>query len=1268
MSILKFVDGLDLSNNILDAPLPFESEDLGSLKWVKLNNSQVAGFPVVLLGLTNLESVTINGNALTTLPEELTQLTQLHTLSVRKNKLTTRGIHDLDIPALSVLDLSRNNLDTLPNDVLTLTCLVALSLAHNNLKLVDGELFVDKEELRFLDLSWNKLESLPPQMRRMARLQHLSLAGNPLQHANMRPVCALSILNFLNLSHTDRNNTNIPSEISTLSNLLELNLSHNKLTSIPTGVLSLERLRRLNLEHNEIAFFEVPLGGRTWHNLHSLNLSGNHLTNLPESMQELVHLRRLGVNSNRLTEKGIPEALGNLTKLTMLSMSNNHLSTIPPQLCACSQLRRLHLDYNNLQTLPPDIYLLFELEVLSVNGNPNLVMPVRPKQIDIAAQFYYVDFSRAAHMREEEVDEEKQWEQRDIHVNAQKMSRARHSGPKVQGDGSILKGLRQQTQSTQDMETYSQEHHLKQDIKKLEFKPRDWKEKLEKPPLSYSDLFDDTVGTQPGVNCWGIVNFKPVPSDETLDGQFFDGDTYIILHTFEKAEGGYDHQVYFWVGRKAPVDKKACGAMHAVHLRNHLGAQSVIRREEQGDESSEFLAILPQTIAHTKGHGTESSFFALSPTTYSTRLYCLTAGNRQNVTCDLCAQHWSSLTQQGVYMLDTGLTIYLWCGSKSNAVMQNKARLFAEQVNMCDRKKRATVVEVKEGDEPTEFWNVLEGPPNGPILETQPIDPTAQRHVTKLYSVEVVSGYVQLVQVEAQDGQLSPSLLKDHMVCILDCYSELFVWQGRTSSKLLRAAATRMIDVVLDVGPRPDHSKASRVLQYSEPMVFKSNFTHWPHGEISYFTAGAGAVPRNLIQGTGVDKKKKKWAPPKLQMTVDIQALYRRPRLLRTDEESMAIMRDYNYDLESMEVFHVSNRGLVRLKEHEVGVFHSAECYVILCVYWKESEKVTQQGEGEESKQEDQQEDVECVLYFWQGRDAPSTKWAQFALSTQQEMEDIIKRKYKCDVAVVRTFQQRESERLLCHFRRKCLVHKGKRETEPSFHTRLYQIRATVDMTTLRTVEVPAEASSLNSNFCSIAIVPYTGEGSVPDIPGMVYVWVGRYVPPSDMQLVMALTYNMIDEGYHVRMAPEGSEHRLFWHALGGPGPYTNQKEPINDEGRRLPCSLFRCSASEGYFKVTELPQDFSQSDLDVNSVMLLDSMVELYVWVGPGSSDVVRKLAVKAATAYMEDQTDGRSRDVIEVVQANSEPLRFRRCFHGWWPDSKTQTRPDSKHRLGPS
>lgn len=49
--------------------------------------------------------------------------------------------------------------------------------------------------------------------------------------------------------------------------------------------------------------------------------------------------------------------------------------------------------------------------------------------------------------------------------------------------------------------------------------------------------------------------------------------------------------------------------------------------------------------------------------------------------------------------------------------------------------------------------------------------------------------------------------------------------------------------------------------------------------------------------------------------------------------EAQQLAEDWNYDLDAMEAFVLEGKKFIRLPEEELGMFHSAECYVFLCRY-----------------------------------------------------------------------------------------------------------------------------------------------------------------------------------------------------------------------------------------------------------------------------------------------------------------------------------------------
>lgn len=240
-------------------------------------------------------------------------------------------------------------------------------------------------------------------------------------------------------------------------------------------------------------------------------------------------------------------------------------------------------------------------------------------------------------------------------------------------------------------------------------KGKKWDEQLEKPKLDYSEFFEEDVGHIPGIVCYEIEKFLPNPVDAVLNGKFYEGDCYIILKTYIDDSNSLNWQIYFWIGSKSTLDKQACAAMHAVNLRNLLGATCRTQREEQNDESDEFLDLFGTDLTYIEGARTSSGFYTVEDIEYTTRMYKVTG--TQRICLEPVPIHWESLEARHVYLLDAGMSIYLWSGARANPITRSKARLFAENINKYERKFQAELVQMRQGDETAPFWRMIDGPP-----------------------------------------------------------------------------------------------------------------------------------------------------------------------------------------------------------------------------------------------------------------------------------------------------------------------------------------------------------------------------------------------------------------------------------------------------------------------------------------------------------------------------------------------------------------------------
>ncbi|XP_044159287.1 protein flightless-1 homolog [Bufo gargarizans] len=1259
--VLPFIRGVDLSgNDFKGGYFPEHVRSMSSLRWLKLNRTGLCYLPEELSSLHKLEHLSVSHNSLTTLHGELSSLPCLRAIVARANSLKNSGIPDdiFQLDDLSVLDLSYNQLTECPRELENAKNMLVLNLSHNSIDNIPNQLFINLTDLLYLDLSDNKLDSLPPQMRRLVHLQTLILNNNPLLHAQLRQLPAMVALQTLHLRNTQRTQNNLPTSLEGLTNLADVDFSMNDLSRIPECLYTLTNLKRLNLSSNQIS--ELSLCIDQWTQLETLNLSRNQLTSLPSAICKLSKLKKLYLNSNKLDFDGIPSGIGKLCNLEEFMASNNNLELIPESLCRSNKLRKLVLNKNRLVTLPEAVHFLPDLEVLDVRENPNLVMP--PKPADRTSEFYNIDFSLQNQLRLAGASP----------ATAAAAAAAAGAGSATKDPSARKMRLRRLKDSSKDdqakqvlkgMSDVAEEKNKKiqenGDMKHTDLKTRRWDQGLEKPHLDYSEFFTEDVGQIPGVTIWQIENFIPILLDEALHGKFYEADCYIVLKTFLDDNGGLHWEIYYWIGQEASLDKKACSAIHAVNLRNYLGAECRSIREEMGDESEEFSQVFGNEISYIEG-GSASGFYTVEDSQYITRLYRIYG--KKNIRLEPVPLKGSSLDPRYVFLLDHGLEIYIWRGSKATLSNTTKARLFAEKINKNERKGKAEIISLTDEQETPEFWEVLGGQPD----EIKPWVPEDfQPPRPKLYKVGLGLGYLELPQINYKicvehkkrpkidivpEMRLLQSLLDTKSVYILDCHTDIFIWIGRKSSRLVRAAALKLGQELCGMLHRPKHAMVIRNLEGTEFQIFKSKFRNWDDVLKVDYTRNAESV----VQAAGLQGKVKKDAEKKDQMKADLTALFlpRQPPMPASEAEQLT--EEWNEDLDGMEGFVLEGKKFARLPEEEFGHFHTEDCYVFLCRYWvpvehdeeeeqqkSKKRKINNDGEDEEDEEDEKQpeEDFQCVVYFWQGREASNMGWLTFTFSLQKKFESLFPGKLE----VVRMTQQQENAKFLSHFKRKFIIHKGKRKMrDVGLQPSLYHMRTNGSSLCTRVIQINTDCSLLNSEFCYLLKVPFEST----DNQGIVYTWVGRAADPDEAKLAEDIMNTMFDDTYSKQVINEGEEpENFFWVGIGGQKPYDEDAEYMKFS------RLFRCSNEKGYFSVSEKCSDFCQDDLADDDIMLLDNGNEVYMWVGSQTSQVEIKLSLKACQVYIQHMRakDSDHPRKLRLVRKGHEPHVFTRCFHAW-------------------
>ncbi|XP_054155123.1 protein flightless-1-like [Oppia nitens] len=1231
--VLPFVRGVDFSrNDFQDYSFPKELKDMRNVRWLKLNRTHMDWIPEELANVTKLETLSLLRNNLVTLHGELASLPSLRYLNCRHNNIKNSGIPSeiFHLDELLVLDFSYNQLKEVPNDLEKSKGLLVLNLSHNYIQTIPNQLFINLTDLLYLDLSHNQLETLPPQMRRLVNLQSLVLSHNPLGHNQFRHLPSLVSLKSLILRATERTIQNMPNSLDTLTELTELDLSFNNIPRFPDCVSTLKSLKRLNLSDNCLTQLPQSID-EDWPYLEVLNISRNQISCLPNSLCKLANLRRLYVNDNKLDFEGIPGGIGKLYNLELFMAANNNLELIPEGVVRCGKLKKLILANNRLITLPDAIHLLTDLKVLDLSNNPDLIMPPKPSEYAKKMECYNIDFSLNNQLRLAGAPNAPGLVTTNVHNKdpiARKLRLVRRARENTTNSDSskVLKGM---TDLAKDKDKIKREslEPMEQDLK-----PKRWDEALEKPSLDYSDFFDREIGQLPGLTIWEIENFVPNIIDDTLHGKFYEGDCYIILKTTIEDNQNLDWQIFYWIGLQASLDKKACSAIHAVNLRNYLGANCRTIREEQSEESDAFIGLFPDGLIYIEGGRTASGFFTVEEVEVSSRLYRLHELSNKQLYMEPVALDIQSLDPCFIFMLDAGYKIYVWNGMKSKNTMKQKARLLAEKINKEERKNKSELIFCTQDSEPEPFWLELNsGKPFDEqlpeiiehIKQFKPIDPI-------LYKIDLGMGYLELPQVEYKPKQLIRKHFETKNVYIMDCSNDVFVWIGRKSARLVRAAALKLAQELFSMVNRSDYAVVTRCLEGTETQTFKSKFQSWDNELEVDFTRTAESVQR-----TGADLTK--WVTNQ-QMKIDLSALFMPRQPIVTKQEAQQLADDWNEDLEAMEAFVLENKKFVKLPEHEFGHFFSANCYVFLCRYWIPVE--TENASNDE--EEEYEDDFHCVVYFWQGRDASNMGWLTFTFSLQKKFESMFGNKLE----VIKSHQQQENLKFLSHFKH-FIIHKDKRpigsaNTYRPNEVEFFHLRSNSNSLTLRCIQINADSIVLNSAFCYILKLPSVDESQT----GKAYVWIGNQSDEEEAKIAEQMALQMYDSDYFdISIIPEGEEPQQFWDNLGGHKAYERGAAYM------LYSRLFRCSNEKGYFSISEKCSDFCQDDLIDEDIMVLDNGTQVFIWLGSRCSEVEVKLAVKSAQVYVQNmrikQTD-RPRTLM-LTMKGKETRKFTKCFHAW-------------------
>ena len=933
-------------------------------------------------------------------------------------------------------------------------------------------------------------------------------------------------------------------------------------------------------------------------------------------------------------------------------------------------------------------------------------MPKRPPEATVGSgiEYYNIDFSLKAQLKAamnlpvaNSPETKSDTKSRKLRLLKQLrltgIAGGRTADNETESGEKVLRAMRRVTEDKQKDSSFMSDSTLPADDASFgngEIHHKRWDERLEKPNINYekAKLFSPDVGQHDGVEIFEIVDFQPVAMDPMAYGTFYTEDCYVILATDENSDQPQTHwRIWYWLGAETTLDKQASAAIHAVNLRNMLGATCRTVRVEMAEEPDDFIELFQEFggISLLKGANHPSGFYTVVDVKHETKTYRVPDPNHLRL--ELVENNALSFDPRFSFIIDAGMTIWVWHGLKSNVVLKSKARLLAEKICKLERKGQAQVIQVVQGREPAEFCeHVMPDGSQNQVEEHVPLDLGSPR----LYNVAVGRSRIELNQVDGQrpaSQLLSRQALSPKNVLILDTHSEIFVWLGKKSRRLCQTVGARMARELCHLIDRPGYSSITICNQGCEPLAFRLRFSGWDDVMPVDFRRTAQSIAK---RGSDIEEIMKRD-----QIKINLAAIFspRQPEMDVAHAEE--IVMEIRNNLDWMKCFVLEGKKFVPLPDKERGHFFSGCCYVFLCRFWEnsdedevevESKKNSESDsvdaahssqsstpfEGDRRKEgEDEGGRFRCKVFFWQGRDASKLGWLTFHFSMQKKFEDT----FGDLLDIERINQQQETYEFLALFHPMFVIHQGNRSlrgngvTEHAMTPDLafYELRSNGSPLTLRCIELPkADPNVLCSNYCYILKVPFWSSArQSPEkgadvsesveaqrgAEGIAYVWVGSLCSSSEIRVAEAIARNIFtSESFACQVIEEGNEpDNFFWVALNGRPPSNFFPRPAKYLGKNR---LFRCSNETGEFVVSEKCIDFCQDDLSDNDVMIVDTGETVYMWIGAGSSVIEVKFAFKSAQIYIQylkckhpDEPVRR----LALTGRGKEPIDFTRCFHAW-------------------
>jgi len=708
-----------------------------------------------------------------------------------------------------------------------------------------------------------------------------------------------------------------------------------------------------------------------------------------------------------------------------------------------------------------------------------------------------------------------------------------------------------------------------------------------------------------GLQIWRIENFEPVPYDENLYGRFNEGDSYIVLRTFDKG-GRLSFNVHFWLGSETTQDESGSAAILAVELDDSLDGVPVQYREVQEAESQLFLSYFAKGVRYLPG-GVKSGFKHYDPDQVEKRLFMVKG--KKNVQVKEVLVDISSINNSDAFILDCGKNhdILVYLPPKARKMEQFRATQVANEIRDEDHAGHAEVVVIDQyAGNQGKFFEALGSGSLEDVKEGADDDEDEDKENAreiKLFKVHSEEGGDTEIE-EITERPLRQDMLDSQDAFILAGGTDgLFAWVGKGSNKEERLSVMKASEKYIKDNEWSKKTRVTRVMEDLETAMFKQFFTHWNETDSEFGGLGRTYSPGSIAE----------WSIEDLHIEA-------RKRIAKSAGTAIGFMPDDGTGDKT--IWRIEDMELVELEPEKHGFFFAGDSYVILYKYGSEA-----------------------IVYFWQGsKSSLDEKGASALHAARIDNEELGGKAIQ-----VRVVQGDEPRHFIKMFKGNMVVFSGgkasgfknvkDRDDYDEDGVRMFRVRNTCGEVDARATQVPEVADSLASDDVFLL-----------ETPSNCWIWSGQECIDEEVEQARRLSA-LVCPGREVEEIKEGAEGDDFWSALGG-GPTSDFRSTRAGLNRPiLPPRLFHITARPGRKVRAFEIFHFKQTDLESDDCMLLDSGDEVYVWVGEEADSQEAKTGLKLAKEYLDTDPTPRSSSssTILVIKQGQEPNSFKKIFKEW-------------------